>query len=77
MLVERKRKRKHKNKVTLKKSKIEANDDCRELSRKDVLSNIYNLNLKDSTVTGKKLLEWLIHPISVDDFMKYVFSNCV
>jgi hypothetical protein len=29
--------------------------------------------LKNSTKTGKKLFEWLIHPIDVEDFMKWVF----
>jgi hypothetical protein len=35
-----------------------------------VLNNFYSLNLKDSSKTGQKLMEWLIHPISIDDFMK-------
>jgi len=36
----------------------------------DVLNNIYNLNLKNSIKAGQKLLEWLIHPIGLDNFMK-------
>lgn len=63
-----------KNKKKLKKIpvKITKNEKGVENSKKPKsqgLNNIYN-NLKDSFKTGQKLLEWLIHPISIDDFMK-------
>lgn len=66
---------KRKNKKQLKKSsfkkpKIEKSHNGPKKSQHNVLNTIYNLNLKDSIKTGKKLLEWLIHPISIDDFMK-------
>ncbi|VVC40038.1 JmjC domain [Cinara cedri] len=35
-----------------------------------VLNKIYNLNLNNSTKIGQKLFEWLIHPFSIEDFMK-------
>lgn len=63
-----------KNKKKLKKNpvKITKNEKGVENPKKPKsqdLNNIYN-NLKDSFKTGQKLLEWLIHPISIDDFMK-------
>jgi len=67
--------RKRKNKKKLKKIPVKINktENCvvnPKKSKSNVLNNIYNLNLKNSSKTGHKLLEWLIHPISIDDFMK-------
>lgn len=70
-IVKRKRKNKNKlNKNSVKTPKIENEENRPKKLRTDVLNNIYNFNLKDSTKTGQKLLEWLIHPISVEKFMK-------
>lgn len=38
--------------------------------QRNILNNIYNLNLNNSTKTGQKLFKWLIHPFSLEDFMK-------
>lgn len=42
----------------------------KRIGQRIVLNNIYNENLNNSTLTGQKLLEWLIHPVSLEDFMK-------
>lgn len=70
--VNRKRKNKKKIKKTpVKITKTENNgNENQKKPKSHVLNNIYNLNLKDSSKTGQKLLEWLIHPISIDDFMR-------
>jgi len=69
--VNRKRKNKKKLKKTpVKIAKTESGDENPKKNRSHVLNNIYNLNLKDSSKTGQKLLEWLIHPKSIDDFMR-------
>lgn len=67
--------RKRKNKKKLKKNsvkicKIENGVDGSKKTQHDALNDIYNLNLKDSFKTGQKLLEWLIHPIGIDKFVK-------
>jgi len=66
-----KRKKKKKPKaIPVKISKVE-NDivDNVESTANDVLNNIYKLNLQNSIETGQKLMEWLIHPITLDNFM--------
>lgn len=69
--VNSKRKNKNKfNKNSVKKLRTGNEEDRPKKSTADVLNNIYNLNLKDSAKTGQKLLEWMIHPISVEKFMK-------
>ncbi|KAL5235362.1 hypothetical protein ACI65C_002772 [Semiaphis heraclei] len=69
--VSRKRKNKKKLKKTpVKISKNEKGDENPKKNRSFDLDNIYNLNLKNSSKTGQKLLEWLIHPISINDFMR-------
>lgn len=70
--VDRKRKNKKKSKqILVKNRRIENSDDDSPIKTKNnVLNNIYSLNLRNSTKTGQKLLEWLIHPISVEHFMK-------
>lgn len=70
--VDRKRKNKKKTKqILIKKRKIENGVvDSTIKTKNNVLNSIYSLNLKNSTKTGQKLLEWLIHPISIDHFMK-------
>jgi hypothetical protein len=67
----RKKKKKSRSSVSNKKNRIENQvvDKPKITGYKD-LNSIYNLNLKNSTKTGKKLFEWLIHPIDVEDFMK-------
>lgn len=67
----RKNKKKPKSTMELKKPKVENGvvDSINSIGD-NVLNNIYNLNLKNSTEMGQKLLEWLIHPISLDNFMK-------
>lgn len=68
--------RKRKNKKKLKKTPVKITktengvENLKKKNRSLVLNNIYNLSLKDSAKTGQQLLEWLIHPISVDNFMK-------
>lgn len=62
-------------KTKLKKLKTKDNDTFENKSNNIQkgcidLKNIYNINLKNSTKTGKKLLEWFIHPLSVDNFMR-------
>jgi len=71
---DRKRKRKRKTKeilqtTSLKKLNSESGIDSTRITNDD-LNSIYNSNLNDSTVIGQKLLKWLIHPISIDNFMK-------
>lgn len=78
--MDRKRKKKNKvNKTKVKKTKIEEGNNTSNTCDKktncikkctNILNNIYKINLKNSTKTGQKLLEWLIHPISVEDFIK-------
>lgn len=71
--VNRKRKNKKKLKKTpVKITKTESSVENSKKNRTHVLNNIYNFNLKDSSKTGQKLLEWLIHPNSIDDFMRLV-----
>jgi len=67
--------RKRKNKKKLKKTSVkiyknEKGEENPKINKSFVLNNIYNLNLKNSSKTGQKLLEWLIHPISINDFMR-------
>lgn len=64
-----KRKRKLKN-ASCKKPSAKNIVEKFKKSRYHDLNSIYNLNLKNSTKTGQKLLEWLIHPIDLDEFMK-------
>jgi len=69
--VNRKRKNKKKLKKTpVKITKTESGDENPKKTKIHVLNNIYNFNLKDSSKTGQKLLEWLIYPNSIDDFMR-------
>lgn len=74
--LDRKRKNKKKiKKMQIKKPKTKENSTYEE-KKNDTkkgyidLNNIYSINLKNSTKTGQKLLEWLIHPYSIEDFMR-------
>lgn len=74
----RKKKKKPKSTSQLKKPKIENGVvDSIKSTGNNVLNNIYILNLKNSTKTGQKLLEWLIHPISLDTFMKNHWEKAI
>ncbi|XP_050425267.1 ribosomal oxygenase 1 isoform X2 [Adelges cooleyi] len=68
-----KNKRKNKKKakkIVTKKFKTDDNAAAVKSSSNIVFHQIFKQNLKNSVTTGKKLFEWLIDPINIDDFMK-------
>ncbi|XP_050524290.1 ribosomal oxygenase 1 [Daktulosphaira vitifoliae] len=73
-----KRKTKNKTKKCVKKkiksgkSSISSNNVS-----KNTLNQIYSLNMNNSVIAGKKLFEWLIHPININDFMKNHWENSI